>query len=170
MVQWSFRWALLPRFRRYVLEGTMIITNYFHNFLSNITIIWIILLSRFRRDVLEGTLEEMLEPEIVEEDEDAAIPERFSDHDDSEGDDSWGLDILICHCYCLISQNYCLDILSERFIIFNRFRRGANATESERVKRQADFPGLNKKTKIFWLRFFLTNFQFSGDPKSDPKK
>jgi len=60
---------------------------------------------RFRRDVLEGTLEEMLEPEIVEEDEDAAIPERF--------------------------------------------RRGANATESERVKRQADFP---------------------GDPKSDPKK
>ena len=111
----------------------------------------------------------MLEPEIVEEDEDAAIPERFSDHYDSEGDDSWGLDILICHCYCL-SQNYCLDILSERFIIFNRFRRGANATESERVKRQADFPGLNKKTKIFWLRFFLTHFQISGDPKSDPKK
>ena len=111
----------------------------------------------------------MLEPEIVEEDEDAAIPERLSDYYDSEGDDSWGLDILICHCYCL-SQNYCLDILSERFIIFNRFRRGANATESERVKRQADFPGLNKKTKIFWLRFFLTHFQISGDPKSDPKK
>ena len=78
----------------------MIITDYFHNFLSNITIIWIILLSRFRRDVLEGTLEEMLEPEIVEEDEDAAIPERLSNHYDSEGDDSWELDMLICHCYC----------------------------------------------------------------------
>ena len=57
--------------------------------------IWIILTFRFRRDVLEGTLEEMLEPEIVEEDEDAAIPERLSDHYDSEGDDSWGLDMLI---------------------------------------------------------------------------
>ena len=74
--------------------------------------IWIILTFRFRRDVLEGTLEEMLEPEIVEEDEDAAIPERLSDHYDSEGDHSWGLDILICHCYCL-SRNDCLDIFSE---------------------------------------------------------
>ena len=78
----------MPRFRRDVLEGTLIITDYFHTFLSNITIISIILSSRFRRDVLEGTLEEMLEPEIVEEDEDAAIPERLSDHYDSEGDDS----------------------------------------------------------------------------------
>ena len=33
---------------------------------------------RFRRDVLEGTLEEMLEPEIVEkDDEEEAIPERW---------------------------------------------------------------------------------------------
>ena len=78
----------MPRFRRDVLERTIIINNYVHTFLSNITIIRIILLSRFRRDVLEGTLEEMLEPEIVEEDEDAAIPERLSDHNDSEGDDS----------------------------------------------------------------------------------
>ena len=37
--------------------------------------------------------------------------------------------------------------ITERFIFFNRFRRGANATDSERVKRQADFPGLNEKTK-----------------------
>jgi len=61
---------------------------------------------RFRRDVLEGTLEEMLEPEIVEkDDEEDSIPERF--------------------------------------------KRSSNATESERVKRQADFP---------------------GNPESDPKK
>jgi len=53
---------------------------------------------RFRRDVLEGTLEEMLEPEIVEEDSEEGIPERF--------------------------------------------KRSSNATESERVKRQADFPGM----------------------------
>merc|ERR1712061_567911 len=54
---------------------------------------------RFRRDVLEGTLEEMLEPEIVEKNE-------------------------------------------EEDVIAERFRRSSNATESERAKRQADFPGV----------------------------
>ena len=77
--------------------------------------------------------------------------------------------MLICHCYCLISQNYCLDILSERFIFFNRFRRGANATESERVKRQADFPGLKKKAKMthykyFDCDFFSQTFKFQATP------
>ena len=54
-------------------------------------------------------------------------------------------------------------------IIFNRFRRAANATESERVRRQADFPGLNKKTKMTHYRyfdyvFFSQTFKFQATP------
>ena len=55
---------------------------------------------------------------------------------------------------CLCTK-WLLRYFLRRLIIFNRFRRGANATESERVKRQADFPGLNKKTKMTNHKYIL---------------